>query len=147
MKAKLVKESLNILKAKSQDEILDSLKKSSKNPNDILIKSVDKGFLFGVKYALENGANVHTIDDYALRWASQNGHYDIVKLLLDYGADIHTDNDEALRWAAYEGHYDVIKLLLENGADIHAQNDAALRHAEYNGHTDVVELLKSYINK
>ena len=59
MKAKLVKESINILKSKSQDEVLDSLKKSKKPINEILFDSSRKGFLFGVKYALNNGANIN----------------------------------------------------------------------------------------
>ena len=49
-----------------------------------------------------------------------------MKLLLDYGADVHADNDLALRWATKDGHLDVVKLLLDSGADIHAIGDDRL---------------------
>ena len=146
MKAKLVKESINLLKSKSKDEVLDKLKKSNKHPNEILSNSAKNGFLPGVKYALDNGANVHAYSDNALIWASK-GHYDIVKLLLDHGADVHAVNNYALRYAAENGYYDIVKLLLDNGADVHAENNHALKWASKFGHYDVVELLKSYMNK
>jgi ankyrin repeat protein len=49
--------------------------------------------------------------DYALKWASINGHTEIVKLLLEHGADVHAENDWALRWAYYYGHTEIVKLL------------------------------------
>ena len=176
MKAKLVRESLNILKAKPKDEVLNKLKKSGKTMDQILIDSAKKGFLLGTKYALDNGVDdddmfnslqwaasnghtdivkllidngvdIHFFNDYALRWAASNGHYDVVKLLIENGAKIHANNNEALRWAVHEGHYDVIKLLLENGADVRAKNNEALRFASVKGYADVVELLKKYIDK
>ena len=117
MKAKLVKESINLLKAKPKDEVLNNLKKSKKTMNQILIKSANRGFKQGVKYALDNGADVSSWNDYALRLASGGGYYDIVKLLLDNGANVHASNGQAINWA------------------------------RYNEYTDVVELLKSYMNK
>lgn len=73
-----------------------------------------------------------------------NGKYDIVKYLLDNGADIHTENDKALREASAEGKIKVVRLLLERGADIHANNDQALRLAARGGHLQVVKRLLEY---
>jgi hypothetical protein len=53
-----------------------------------------------------------------------------LKILLDDGADIHADDDYALRWGSYMGHFEVVKFLVENGANIHAENDDALRWAK-----------------
>jgi len=100
-----------------------------------------------VKLLLDAGANVHARDDFALRWASGNGHPDVVKLLLDVGADVHASDDTALRWASEEGHTDVVKLLLDAGADVHADNDLALQWASSSGHADVVKILKDHIAK
>ena len=132
--------SINILKPKSKDDVLDQLKKSNKSMNEILIKSAENGFLLGVKYALENGADVHVKDDDALRWSSYSGHYDVVKLLLDNGADVHANKDQALRWAANNGHYNIVKLLLDNGANVYAINNYTLENLS----EDIVKLLESY---
>jgi len=57
---------------------------------------------------------VYTFDNYALRWASNNGHTEVVKLLLNAGADVHAKDDEALRWASENRHTEVIKLLKDH---------------------------------
>ena len=90
---------------------------------------------------INEGANIHAYDDFALRYASSNGHVDLVKILLEHGADVHADNDSALRNASGGGHVEVVKILLEHGADVHASNDSALKYASENGHIEVVKLL------
>ena len=112
MRAKFIYEALrmeDILRPKSEEEILSQL--GGLDPNELLVKSSEIGFLPGVKLALKNGANVHAFDDRALRWASLYGHKDVVELLLKNGADVHANNDEARRWAANNGHKDVVELL------------------------------------
>ncbi|MEK0337324.1 MAG: ankyrin repeat domain-containing protein [Nitrosopumilus sp.] len=141
MQAKFVYEAIgDVLKPKSEEDIISSMKDLDRNI--LFIKSIENRFLLGVKMALERGANIHLADNDALRWASENGHYDLVKLLLDSGADVHAQNDYALRWASHHGHYDVVKLLIDNGANVHAKNDSALRYASLEGHYDIVELLE-----
>ena len=109
MKAKKVFEKLDMLISKSDVEILDNIKNLS--PKVILIKSAKYGFASGVKSALEKGANVHAMNDEALKWASRNGHVEVVKILLDAGADIHAGDDYALRYASKNGHTEVVKIL------------------------------------
>ena len=60
---------------------------------------------------IENDANIHADDNYALKYASDYGHIDIVNLLIERGANIHAENDYALRWASYNGHIEIVKLL------------------------------------
>ena len=100
-----------------------------------------------VRYLLDKGADVHAGDDYALQWASENGHDKVVKLLLNAGANVHAGDDHALRWASRYGHDKMVKLLLDAGADVHADNDLALQWASENGHDKVVKLLKDHIAK
>ena len=124
---------------------------SSKNIWKKIIKTCDKekvlmgvaeyGHLEVVKLLLTAGADVHALNNYALRWAATNGHTEVVELLLAAGADVHALNNYALRWAATNGHTEVVELLLAAGADVHADNDQALRMAAANGHTEVVKLL------
>jgi len=143
---KLLKNYLNVnesirkfLKPKSEDHILKDM--DDMDPNELLIKCSEKGFDKGIKLALERGADVHAADDFALRWASRNGHAEVVKLLLDHGADVHVENNMPLMWASENGHTEIVKLLLDHGADVHAKDDGALTWASFNGHTEVVKLL------
>jgi len=62
------------------------------------------------------------------------------KQIHKYGADVHADNDYALRWASENGHKDVVELLLKAGSDVHADDDYALRIASYYGYNDIIEL-------
>ena len=110
-----------------------------------LVQASVNGHTETAKLLLKSGADVHTQDDEALRWASVNGHTETVNLLLDREADVHARNDEALRYASLMGHTEVVKLLLESGADVHAGHDTALRWASDNGHTEVVKLLEEAV--
>ena len=56
------------------------------NPDKFLLDMTKIGDTEAVRYALDQGANVHA-DDKALRWASEYGHTETVKLLLDHGAN------------------------------------------------------------
>jgi len=47
-------------------------------------------------------------------------------LLHTYGADVHALNDDALRTAAEFGRLPIVHLLLANGANVHACDDGAL---------------------
>ena len=63
-----------------------------------------------MKLLLENGANVHAVKDYALRWAANLNRVKIVKLLLDYGADRTAKNNQAFLAKNY-GYEEVVNLL------------------------------------
>jgi len=65
----------------------------------------------------KGGPDIHYDDDYALRWAADQGLTKTVKLLLDRGANIHAGNDDALRRATHRGRAKTVKLLLDRGAD------------------------------
>ena len=51
-------------------------------------------------------------DNYAIRFASSNGHLEVVKILLaDPRVDPSADDNFAIRYASYRGHLEVVKLL------------------------------------
>ena len=54
-----------------------------------LITASRMGNLNTVLSLLNQGANVHTQDDYALRWAAENVHLEIIHLLLSRGANVN----------------------------------------------------------
>ena len=104
-------------------------------------EAIKNNNLESVKFLLEQGANLHAGDDYALKLAAINGYLELVKYLLEQGANLHAENDDALRSAAVSGHLEVVKYLLEQGANLHAVNDDALQLAAHNGHLKVVKHL------
>jgi len=137
----------DILKPKSEEEIKSTI--DSLSPIDLLIVSSKVGFLIGVKKALERGADIHILNDYALRYASRYGHYDLVEFLLKNGANVHADVEEALWWALEDNNLNIVELLLKNGANfihntIHTDNNGAIQWA-YEPSKEVTELLKQYI--
>ena len=91
---------------------------------------------------IENGANVHATDDYAIHNATvKTDNIRIVELLVDAGADVHSADDYAIRYAAYYGHRKIVEFLIKKGANVHAGNDFALRFAAHNGYIRIVKLL------
>jgi ankyrin repeat protein len=145
------KNNINVTKLYSTMKILDEKIKLSKNiknyvkySNDInndFIKSVKIGYIKNIYILLKNGANIHVNNDYALRFSSENGNFEVVKFLIGNGANIHADNDYALKISSHNGHFDVVKFLIKNGANIHADNNFALRWSSSNGYIKVVKFL------
>ena len=82
--------------------------------------------------------------DNVLQLAGRDGHTRTVKALLQAGANVHALDDEALRTAAWWGRTDAVKALLEGGANVHAKHDEALRWAEEEKHLDTVKLLREW---
>ena len=56
------------------------------NINDLLLSAARFGSLDLARHALEKGANIHTLRDYALRVAAENGHLEMVKFFIELGA-------------------------------------------------------------
>jgi ankyrin repeat protein len=90
------------------------------------------------KLLIKAGANIHSWEDCAVRWASKNGHTEIVKLLIEADANIHAENDCAVREASRNCHTNTVKLLIDAGANIHSRDDCSVRWASQNGHTETV---------
>ena len=102
MRAKFVYEAIKHLKPRSEEEIKSNLKNLS--PQEKLRTGTKEGILWLVKDALDNGVDVHTSDDYALRVAAFDGQIELVKLLLDAGANPYAAHDlfptnNAFYWA------------------------------------------------
>ena len=88
---------------------------------------------------------METIDLNIFFLAAHSGDIFILKKCLDNGIDIHSCNDLALRLATKENHAKAIVFLLARGANIQAVYDAELRHASLEGDTETVKkLLEDY---
>ena len=131
---------------------IDILKREN---NQLLLEGAKEGNLSKVKYALDNYADIETINKggnielhwrRALHWASIRGHTEVVNVLLEKGADVDAAamSNTALHYASVWGHPPVIRLLLDAGADIEAKasnGETALWKASYHWGIDAVRLL------
>ena len=84
-------------------------------------------------------------DIQAIRWASKNGHLEVVKYLAskEVGCDPKANDNMAIRWASENGHLEVVKYLVSLGCDPKTGNNYAIRCASENGHLEVVKYLAS----
>jgi ankyrin repeat protein len=84
-------------------------------------------------------------NDYAIKWASNNGHLEVVQLLLsDPRVDPSTNDNAAIRWASGNGHLEVVQLLLsDTRVNPSAMDNYAIQLASEKGHLEVVQLLLS----
>jgi hypothetical protein len=113
------------------------------NKEEILIIASSNGDLELVKYLVSLGADIHILNEYALRLASRHGCLDVVKYLVSVGVDIHDANESALKWAVANGHLEVVKYLVSLGADIHVNNGEPFRWASGNKQFEIVNFLES----
>ena len=110
---------------------------------DIMVLAVKTNRLDVVKFLVENNANIHAYDDFAVQIASKEGNLEILKYLESKGADIHVDDDVTIQVASEKGHLDIVKFLVENKANIHTNNDCSVYWASRNNHHEVVKFLVS----
>ena len=64
-----------------------------------------------LEFLLQRGANIHALDYYLFRRASQYGNLKLVMFLLDKGANVHSQKDYALNWARQNKHQHVVDYL------------------------------------
>ena len=100
-----------------------------------------------IKYAVENGADIHYNDDWPLWSSAENGRTELVRYLIENGADVHARNDEALRRAVVYGNLETVKYLVEQGADINVLDDETLDLAKDLDKNDTVDYIQSLKEK
>lgn len=108
-----------------------------------LLDYCKEGNLQGIKELVEEGADSHADNEYALRYSARHGYLEIVKYFVSLGSDIHAENEAALRESAARGHLEIVKYLVSLGADIHETNEYALRLSARNGRIEVTKFLVS----
>jgi len=78
-----------------------------------------------------------------LRKIGKTSDLDVVKQLVEDGADIHSEDDYILRLACFNGNLKIAKYLAEQGANIHANDDEALYWARELADTKIINFLRS----
>ena len=110
------------------------------------IEACKSGDLEGVKYFVSfvsQGADVKADNNYAVQFASENGHLEVVKYLVSQGADVKADNNYAVQVTSENGYLEGVKYLVSQGADVTANDNYAVRWASIRGHLEVVKYLVS----
>jgi len=112
---------------------------------DVLRYIVKENKLELLKTALKKGALPNIDNNFAIKCASDKGHYEIVKVLLnDARVDPSANNNYAIGFAAGNGHYEIVKLLMsDKRVDPSANNNYAISFAAGNDHYVIVKLLMS----
>ncbi len=119
---------------------------SSKKVKTSQFKELQDAVLHGdletIKLLVQEGADIHAQDNYALNTSADRGYLPIVKYLVEEcGADIFRDNNIVMKWALGQGQLSVVKYLVEQGISIHANDDYALKTSVEEDQRDIVEYL------
>ena len=133
----------HLLVGPTEEEIFNYLELDKiTDPDQLLIKSIEEGLLYGVKKALKMGANINYNSDDALGYACDSHNSELVEYLLNKGADIkNAGSDTLLQNASWHGDTEIVKTLLKYGADVHSDDDRSLRFAVEQLHYDTVKVL------
>ena len=105
--------------------------------NNALRAAAVNGYIDIVKLFLEKGARK---DQHLLTIAASYGRIEIIQLLVKHGYDIRASNDEALCWAAGYGQLEIVKFLFMAGVGI-VELETSLIAAARGGHNEVVKFL------
>lgn len=90
---------------------------------------------------IENGADIHVKDNYALLTAASREYTRVIDALFKRGADMNFENGLPLLKAVENNCYSSVMMLVGYGADIHVRNEMPLRIACENGNVDMVQYL------
>ena len=105
--------------------------------------AIELGDIKAIQSCEKAGADVTAGDNYAVKYASRNGHLEVVKYLVSKGADVTAGDNFAVGLASRNGHLEVVKYLVSKGADITADDNYAVKWASRNGHLEMVKYLVS----
>ena len=91
--------------------------------------------------------DIRSYDNCAFRYASENGHLEVIKYLINKGLtleDIRSLDNYAFRLASLNRHIEVIKYLIYKGLtleDIRSYDNCAFKWASLFGYLEVIKLL------
>lgn len=102
--------------------------------------------LWRAEYLLtEKGVDIASGDNFAVRWAANGGHDEMLRLLFRHGGvDVNAKEGDALIRAVTKNHPKAVSVLVEHGADVTAQAYKALHIAHEKNNIEILaELVTS----
>lgn len=110
----------------------------------------------GVRSLLELGFNMESYSGgKALRDASWQGEFEMVRLFIEHGADVNFNGADQVfpycttpvQMAASRNHFEIVKFLIEHGADVTIKDkygNRAFLAAKNNKNTEMMEYIKQF---
>ena len=108
---------------------------------NIFFSAANSGDIFVLKKCLDDGIDIHSFDDLALRLATKNNHTKAILFLLSRGANVQAVYDEELLHASLEGKTITVKVLLEDYSCSQEAKVFAMYNAIFGRHLDIIKLL------
>ena len=93
-----------------------------------------------LEYCLNNGIDIHTGNDFALRLAAENGQIEAIRFLVEKGANVSALDDTMLRLASLKGKISTVQKILSRGFCSQEAKLYGMYNAILHGHTDIVKL-------
>lgn len=107
------------------------------------IDAVECSDVLSVKTFIEDGFDIHSHSEFALRTACRIGCLELVILLVENGADVNTWNNAPFGLACDYDHENVARYLIERGTLIFSWQ---MVRASLQGYLSVVEFILEYGN-
>ena len=107
----------------------------------IFFAAAYNGDIFILKKCLDEGIDIHSCDDLALRIVTKANHTKAILFLLSRGANIQAIYDEELRRVSLEGNTNAVKILLSEYSCSEEAKIYAMYNAILGRHEDIVKLL------
>lgn len=121
------------------------IKKLGDDYNKILLKSIEFGYMDGIKHAINNGADICYNDGKPMTFALLYNNLDAIKLLLDLDYDYYSKEILDLMSMIQDCNYEVVKYLLDNFEFDNYSIDKSINYLKYeSSRKDVLELFKKY---
>lgn len=99
------------------------------------------GDIFTLKKCINDGIDIHSYNDLALRLAVKANQQKSIIFLLTHGANINAVYDDALRQFSLEGNFELVKALLDTNTCSQDAKVYAMFNAIFNRNEDIVNLL------
>ena len=107
----------------------------------IFFAAAYNGDIFILKKCLDQGIDIHSYDDLALRIVTKSNHTNAILFLLSRGANIQAVYDEKLRHASLQGNIKTVRTLLEDYSCSQEAKIYAMYNAIFGRHEEIIRLL------
>ena len=107
----------------------------------IFFAAAHNGDIFILKKCLDEGIDIHSCDDLALRIVAKANHTKAILFLLSRDANIQAVYDEELRRASLEGKTKTVRILLEEYSCSQEAKKYAMYNAIFGRHEEIIKLL------
>lgn len=111
------------------------------NDLNFFFSAARNGDIFTLKKCINDGIDIHSYNDLALRLAVKANQQKSIIFLLTHGANINAVYDDALRQFSLEGDFELVKCLLDNNTCSQEAKIYAMFNSIFNKNEPMIKLL------